>query len=63
MEVPMFSESSMFLRNGAAERRCASESGGEVGAVQKLVAVLLSLVIAVGTAFVVAMPFALLHLR
>ena len=56
----MFFESSMLLRNRAADRKWADESGEEIGAVQKLLAALLSLAIA---GVVVAMPFALLHLR
>jgi hypothetical protein len=60
MEVSMFSESSMLLRSRAADRRWADEAGEEIGAVQKLLAVLLSFVIA---SVFVAMPFALLYLR
>ena len=56
----MFSESSLLLRNRAADRRWADEAGEEIGAVQKFLAVLLSFVIA---GVFVAMPFALLHLR
>ncbi len=59
----MFSESSMFVRNGAADHGCANEPAEEFGAVQKALVVLVSAVIAFGTAFVAAMPFALLHLR
>ena len=56
----MFSESSMLLRNRAADRRWADEAGEEIGAVQKLLAGLLSFVIA---GVFIAMPFALLYLR
>jgi len=59
----MFSECSTLIRNRLADRRWADESGEETGAVQKLLVVLLSLVIFGSTAFAVAMPFALLHLR
>ena len=55
----MFSERSLLLRNRAADRRWADEAGEEIGAGQKLLAVLLSLVIA---GVFVAMPFALLRL-
>jgi hypothetical protein len=63
MEESMFSESSMLLRNRAADRRWADESGEEINTVEKLLAVALSVVIAGGTILVAAMPFALLHLR
>ncbi len=56
----MFSESSMLLRNRAADRKWADEAGEEIGAVQKLLGVLLSFAIA---CVFVAMPFALLYLR
>lgn len=56
----MFSESSTLLRNRLADRRWADESGEEIGVVQKLLAVLLSLGIA---GVVTVAPFALLHLR
>ena len=59
----MFSESSMLLHNRAADHRRANESGEEIGAVHRLLAAVLSLVIAGGTILVAAMPFALLHLR
>jgi len=59
----MFSECSTLPRNNAAHHRWADESGEQIGAIQKLVVVLASLVIAGSTAFAVAMPFALLHLR
>ena len=59
----MFSESSTFLHNRVADHRRANESGEELGAVHKFVAVVLSLVIAGGIVLVAAMPFALLHLR
>jgi hypothetical protein len=60
MEETMFSESSTLLRNRLADRRWADESGEEIGAVQKLLAALLSLGIA---GVVTVAPFALLHLR
>jgi hypothetical protein len=63
MEVSMFMESSLLLRGRAACRRWADEAGEEVGAVEKLLAVLASVAIAGAAAFAVAMPFALLHLR
>lgn len=59
----MFSESSMFLHNPAADRRCTNDGEEQIDTVHRLLAVALSLVIAGGTAFAVAMPFALLHLR
>lgn len=59
----MFQESSMLLHNRAADHRCANEAGGEIGTAHKVLAILLSLVIAGGTTLVVSMPFALLHLR
>ena len=59
----MFSESSTLLRNRAADRKWADESGEKIGAVEKLVAVTLSLALAGATILVPALPFALLHLR
>lgn len=59
----MFSERSTLLRNRAADRRWADESGEEFGAGHKLAAALASLVIAGGAMLAVATPFALLHLR
>jgi len=61
MEVQMFSESCMLLRNPALARRWADESGERIGAGQKLLAVLLSLGIA--GVVTVAMPLALLHVK
>jgi hypothetical protein len=63
MEEAKFSESSMLPRNRAADRRWADEAGEEIGAAERLLAVVLSVVIAGGTILVAATPFALLHLR
>ena len=59
----MFSECSSLMRSRPADRRYADESGEEIGGLQKLLVALLSTVMAGGTAFAVAMPLALLHLR
>jgi len=59
----MLYESFMLPRNKLAERRWADESGEEIGAWQKILAVVLSVAIAGSTVLVVAMPFALLHLK
>jgi hypothetical protein len=63
MEVAMFSESSLLLRNRALCRRWADESGEPITAAEKLLAVMVSVAIAGVSAFAVAMPFALPHLR
>lgn len=57
----MFSECSTLPRNPAADRRWADEAGEEVGAAQKVLAVLLS--VGLAAVVTVAVPFALLHLR
>lgn len=57
----MFYESCMLLRNRFVDRKWADEAGENVGAGEKLLAVLLSLGIA--GVVTVAMPLALLHVR
>jgi hypothetical protein len=63
MEESMFSERSTLMRNGDADRKWADELGEEPSAVGKIVAVLASVVIAVGAMLALAMPYALLHIR
>lgn len=57
----MIGETFTLLRSNG--RGCASEPEDELGTVHRLVALVLSVVIAGSTVFAVSMPFALLHLR
>lgn len=56
----MFSERSMLLGKQTANQRCAEEPGEEIGTVEKLVFVVVSVLVAGGT---VLLPFALQNVR
>jgi hypothetical protein len=60
MEASMFCESSMLPRSRLVERKWADESGEQIGAVEKIILVVASVVVAAGTLF---LPVVLLHFK